>query len=281
MKESIKHAIASDWFDWYARFGYAAKGLVWGMVGLLAFRVALGEHEEQADFYGALGEIGDQPLNAALLVLLAVAMVGYALWRITQAIADVEGEGSDAYGYFKRSLYLGVGILYGFFGIYAIGVLAGWSTTEDDAIRDWTAMALGWPGGQWIVGAAGLVVMVSGLVELFVVITRRFEVELGRDDFSRLERICLLCSGGFGHFARAIVYSAAGFFAIRAAVEYDPEEARGLAETFRELASQPYGGLIVGGVAAGFVAFGAYCLLLAFHRHIPNEGLVRGRGGKE
>jgi hypothetical protein len=89
---------------------------------------------------------------------------------------------------------------------------------------------------------------------------------------------CILWTGGLGHVARGVVCGAVGLFAIRAAVEFDPDEARGLADTFRELANQPYGVWIVGFVAAGFIAFGLYCLLLAVHRHIPNEGLIRGRG---
>jgi hypothetical protein len=277
-ERAFRQAIASDWFDLYARFGYASKGVVWGLVGLLAVRVALGEHDEQADFYGALGEIGDQPLNAAFLILLSIAMLGYAAWRIIQAIADVEGEGRGAVGYFKRFLYLTVGLTYGFFGVYSIGILAGWSTDEDNEVRDLTAMALGWPAGEWIVGTVGGLILVAGLAELYVVVSRRFEVELGRDDLGRFERWCLLCSGSYGHAARGIIYSAAGVFAIRSAIDYDPDEARGIAETFRELATQPYGNLIVGAIALGFIAFGAYCILLAFHRHIPNEGLIRGRG---
>jgi hypothetical protein len=275
--EVARSALSTHWFDRYARFGYIAKGVIWGTVGVLAVRVAFGEWAEQADFYGAFAEIGEQPLNAAFLILLSLALFGYAGWRVLQAVADVEGEGSDAAGYLKRSLYLLVGLTYGFFAIYAVGIMAGWST-QDDEIQDWTAAVMGWPLGEWLVGAAGALVLVAGFGELYVAVSRRFEVELGADHLGRLERAWLLFSGFYGHTARGVVYSAAGFFAIRAAVEFDPEEARGLADTFRELAEQPYGDLIVGFIAFGFIAFGMYCLMLAFHRHIPNEGVFRGRG---
>ncbi len=62
-------------------------------------------------------------------------------------------------------------------------------------------------------------------------------------------------------------------FVVRAAVNFDPDEARGLADTFREIATQPSGPWLLGFVAAGFIAFGLYCVMLAFHRHIPNEEL--------
>jgi hypothetical protein len=275
--DRAREALASVWFDRFARLGYAAKGIVFGVVGLLAIRVALGERQEEADFPGAIGEISEQPLQVVFLILLAFGLAGYSLWRITQGLADLEREGSDLRGWIKRLVYVGVGITYAGFAIYAIGIMAGWSTENEDGIRDITAAVLGWPFGEWLVGGAGVVVIIAGLLQIFFAISRRFEVELGRDDFGRLERFALIGAGGFGHFARGAVYGAAGFFAIRAAVDFDPDEARGLAETFQELASQPYGPFVVGTGGAGFVAFGLYCALLAFHRHIPNEGLIRGR----
>jgi len=277
---AVESVVTSHWFDRYARVGYASKGVAWGVLGIVVLRLAFGDVGEQADFYGALAAIDDQPFNAVLLVLLAAGLFGYAGWRIVQGALDVEGEGNDAWGWLKRSSYVFVGLWYGVFGVYAAGILAGWSTDgEEEEIRDWTAMALGWPAGEWLVGAVGLIVIAGGLIELYYAFTARFEVEIGDTDRGWVERACVMCTGWYGHAARGVVYTAAGFFAVRAAVEFDPDEARGLAETFQELLTQPFGGWIVGFVGAGFVSFGLYCVLLAFHRHIPNESVFRGRGG--
>jgi hypothetical protein len=279
LTKSIRGVLTSTWFDRYARFGYAAKGVAWGVVGIIALRLALGGFDEQADFYGALAEIDEQPLNAVLLVLLSVGLLGYAGWRLVQGAMDVEGEGSDARGWFKRLSYIVVGLWYGVFGVYTLGILAGWSTEEDE-VQDWTAMALGWPAGEWLVGGVGAIIIATGLLELYYAFAGKFEVEIGSDHLGRFEKVCVMCTGWYGHAARGVVYAAVGFFAVRAAVEFDPDEARGLADTFRELLTQPHGRWIVGFVAAGFIAFGLYCLLLAFHRHIPNEGMFRGRNGR-
>jgi len=277
MAASALHAVlTSRWFDAYARAGYVAKGVAWAVVGFIALRLALGDEQAQADFTGALAEIGERPLHAILLVLLSVGLLGYALWRVVQGALDVEGEGRDAWGWTKRASYAVLGLWYGVFGVYALGILAGWST-EEDGLRDWTAMALAWPGGAWLVGAAGAAVLASGLLELYVALTRKFEIEIGESDLGRLERVCVLCTGGFGHAARGLVYGALGFYVVQAALQFDPEEARGLAATFRELLAQPYGTLLVSFAGAGFMAFGAYCVLLALHRHIPNESIFRGR----
>jgi hypothetical protein len=276
LAQPIRTALTSHWFDRYARIGYIAKGVAWAVVGIIALRLALGGFDEQADFYGALAEIDEQPLNAVLLVLLSLGLLGYAGWRLVQGALDVEGEGGDAWAWAKRASYMLVGVWYGIFGVYALGILAGWSTQEDE-VQDWTATAMSWPAGEWLVGGVGAVIMASGLLELYYAFTGKFEVEIGDSSLGRFEKACVICTGWYGHAARGVVYAALGFFAIRAAVQFDPDEARGLADTFRELLTQPHGRWIVGFVALGFIAFGLYCVLLAFHRHIPNEGLFRGR----
>jgi hypothetical protein len=276
---SIRKLVATDWFDRFARFGYTAKGVVFGTLGLLMLRVGLGSISEQADFYGAFEEIGEQPLNFLLLGLLAVGLFSYSGWRVAEGVLDVEGEGSDVKGWVKRSLYIVIGLSYGLLAVWALGILAGWST-DDDGIRDLTVMAMKWPFGEVLVGGIALLVMVSGVVEVYAAVTRRFEIEFGRAEVEvgRVQRWVIEGTGFFGHLARGIVYGAAGFFALRAAVTFDPDEARGLADTIREIATQPFGFAVVFGMGAGFVAFGVYCVLLALHRHIPNEGIVEGRG---
>lgn len=279
--ETIRQAVASDWFEWFARIGYAAKGAIWGMVGILAARVALGSYGEDADFEGALESLGEQPLDVLFLIVMAAGLFAYAGWRILQAVIDIEGEGGGAQGWLKRGIYLSIGLAYGVLGVYAVGVLTGWSR-EDDELQDWTATVLAQPFGEWLVGLVGAVIMVMGLGELYFAFSRRYVSEFGTDELSGFERFSALTMGWLGHTARGIIYTAAGFFAVRAAVTFDPDEARGLAETFQELADQPFGFWLVGFVAVGFMAFGIYCGLLALHRHIPNEGMLEGmRRGRE
>jgi hypothetical protein len=277
---STREALASDWFDTYARLGYGAKGISFGVIGIMMVRVAFGEQRERADFAGAMETLSEQPVLAGLLIILAIGMLGYATWRIIQGVADLEREGNDLIGLAKRAVYVVIGLTYLFFSAYALGILFGWST-EEGQVQDWTATILQWPLGRWLIGAAGLAVLIGGLTELWSAVSRRFQVELGRDDFSRFERLGLLTAGCVGHGGRSLVYGAAGFFAIRAAVEFDPEEARGIADTMRELAEQPYGQVLVAVGAIGFIFYGVYYCLLARHHHLPNEGLLRGRGDGE
>ncbi len=84
---STRKALASDWFDMYARLGYGAKGLVFAAIGIMMTRVALGQERERADFAGAMETLSEQPLLAVLIIVLSIGMIGYATWRIIQGVA--------------------------------------------------------------------------------------------------------------------------------------------------------------------------------------------------
>ena len=75
--------------------------------------------------------------------------------------------------------------------------------------------------------------------------------------------------GRFGIAARGIVFGIVGAFLIRAALQYDPQEARGLGGALQTLAKQPLGPWLLGAVALGLVAFGLFMLSVARYRRIP------------
>lgn len=270
--DAARQAVSSIWFERLARLGYSAKGLVFAVIGILCARVALGDRQEDADATGALEILGDQPVTVVLLVILAVGLTGYSLWRMAQAFLDVEGEGSSASGIANRAIYFSIGVSYGFLAVVSVLVLTGWRRQEgDEGVREITALALELPLGPWLVGVAGAVIMLAGLRELLVAVTGRFREEYRQERLSTIERGAALWTGWYGHFARGVAFGLAGFFAVRAAATYDPDEAKGLADTFRALADEPFGTPMLLAIAAGFIAFGLYCGLLALHRHIPND----------
>lgn len=92
----------SPWFERLAQFGYATKGAVYGLMGMLAVGVATGIGGRATDPSGVLGEIGAQPFGLVLLGLVALGLAGYALWRLVQALADPDREGRDMQGIARR-----------------------------------------------------------------------------------------------------------------------------------------------------------------------------------
>ncbi|MBA3303458.1 MAG: DUF1206 domain-containing protein, partial [Acidimicrobiia bacterium] len=95
-------------------------------------------------------------------------------------------------------------------------------------------------------------------------VTRAFMEDLRTTGGGTLERL-----GVVGHCARAVVFAVVGWFLVRAAVEYDPDEARGLAGALRTLAAEEWGSVVLWLVALGLVAYGAFAALSARHQKLP------------
>ena len=63
----------------------AARGVVYGIIGVLAIKLAFGDGGKTTNQQGALQTIARQPFGKVLLVLLALGLAGYALWRLVRA----------------------------------------------------------------------------------------------------------------------------------------------------------------------------------------------------
>jgi hypothetical protein len=269
-EDAARQALSKEWVEWAVRFGHAAKGAVFGAIGVLAARMAFADSDEAPDFPGALEALADQPLEFVFLTVLALGLLSYAAWRFAYGLADPDPDQGGPVGLAKRGAMFGVGLTYLAFGVYAVALMFG-LRRDNGGVEDETATILAWPGGPWIVGLVAGGVIVAGLHELWVAVGGRYREEFSHVRMSTWERSIAVGAGWAGHAARGAIYCVAGIFGVRAAVTYDPTEARGFADTLREIAEGPLGGGLLVLVAAGLIAFGIYSFMLALHRHIPDE----------
>ena len=100
----------SEGFEWLARAGFAARGVIYVLIGILALDLALGNGGQDASQQGALRTIADQPFGEVLLVLVAVGLAGYALWRFVHALLG-HGKERSSSG-FERVAALASGVVY-------------------------------------------------------------------------------------------------------------------------------------------------------------------------
>jgi hypothetical protein len=268
-EQFARRALSNEWFERAVRFGHFAKGAVFGAIGIIALRLTAGDRRDEPDVAGAMEFAADQPLDVLFLLTLALGLLSYAAWRFAYGIADLDDAGGGVRGWSRRAVILATGVTYLGFAIYAIGLLVGMRRTET-GIEDETATILEWPFGQWIVAAVAAGVVAAGLHELFVAFTARFREEFGRVRFGPVMRVIATAIGWWGHAARGAIYVAAGWFGLRAAITYDPDEAKSFADTLWEIGTGPYGDFVLGFIAAGLISFGLYATLLAIRRHIPD-----------
>ncbi|MFG3205188.1 DUF1206 domain-containing protein [Streptomyces sp. NPDC048192] len=245
-----------------ARAGFAARGLIYLLVGVIALQIALGDDGggRQADRGGALEELAGKPFGAALLWVVGAALAGMALWRLSEAVFG--GAGPKGAKPSKRAAAAGRCVFYilASFSVlsFAAGDRGSGSGSSDRRTHDVTAKVLSWPGGQWIVGIAGAVVVVAGLWISVRAIRRKFRENLRTSAMSQRARRMTDLFGVVGGAARGVVFAVAGGFAVAAAVRHQPGRAKGMDDTLRSFRDLPAGPWLLAAIALGLAAFGVF-----------------------
>lgn len=246
------------------RIGHAARGTLYAIVGFLAVLVAVGERSRAPDREGALRVVANQPAGELLLVLLGLGLLGFAIWRLAQGLFAREGDDGTRPGLPKRVGYTALGLFYGFTAGVAF-VLAFHLGAPSGNEQQETAGAFDLPLGRYAVGLVGVGLIVAGVVNVYRSLTQKFRKYLREHELGKTARDWAIALGVVGHLARAAVFSLVGTFVLKAAVEYDASEAVGLDGALAKLAQQPLGPVLLGAVAAGLLAFAAFCFVQALH----------------
>jgi hypothetical protein len=252
------------------RFGYAAEGVVYGLIGLLAVQVALGRGGATTDNKGALTQIAGAPFGIFLLIAIALGFVGYALWRLLQAGLDTDGKGNDAKGIVQRIGYAATGVVHIALAISAVRLIqtGNAGANSDAAAKGWTATLLSKPFGQVLVIIAGLAVLGIAGYQFYQAYTAKFRKSAETERMNATEERAYTVLGRVGYAARGFVFAVIGLFLIIAARDANPGEARGIDSALATLASQPFGPFLLGAVALGFIAYGLYLLAEARYHKI-------------
>jgi hypothetical protein len=256
----------SSGFEWLARAGFVARGLIYGLIGILAIKLALGAGGKTTDQAGALKTISQQPFGQVLLILVAIGLAGYALWRLIHALIGHGPENSDST--FDRVAALGSGIVYAGLCAIAIEILLGSGGSSSGDTHRTTAGVFGWPAGTWLVGIAGAVLIGVALYQGYRGLSKDFLKDSKTEEMSPTIRSWIKWIGTFGHLARMVVFGLVGVFLIKAAIDFNPNKAVGLDGALAKLAHNSYGPFLLGLVAAGLIAFGVYSLSDARYRRI-------------
>jgi hypothetical protein len=253
-------------FEVLSRAGFVARGVVYGIIGILAIKLALGAGGETTDQGGALKTVAHQPFGEVLLVLVAIGLAGYSLWRLLHALVGHGPERSDSG--FERLAALGSGISYAAMCAVAVKILLGSGGGTSGHADKATAGVFGWPGGTWLVGIAGALFIGIALYQGYRGLTQDFLKDAKTEQMSATTRRWYKLLAMFGHLARMVVFGLVGVFLVKAAIDFNPSKAVGLDGALAKLAHQSYGSALLGVVAAGLVAFALYSLADARYRRI-------------
>ncbi|GAB2539344.1 DUF1206 domain-containing protein [Rufibacter soli] len=263
MDQQKKH-----WIESFAKVGYIAKGIVYFLVGILTAMAALGLGGEKASNSDAFSHVKQIPSGSLLLALLAIGLVGYSLWRFTQAIKDTEHKGAGAKGAGKRIAYAFSGLLYASLAYLAFKVLTGNGGGSGGGSKEQTLVAelLEKPFGKWLAIAIGLMTIGNGIYQITKGVTASFMKNINglpRDKFDILKK-----AGQAGYISRGVVFGIIGFLFVRAAWLQKPKVAEGTEGAFSFLQTSPFGNVLLAVVAIGLMGYGIFMFVQAKYSDI-------------
>lgn len=264
-KEAAREAEDSTTVAWLARLGLVSRGLIWFVIGALAASVAFGAND-RVDKNGALHAIAAKPLGELLLVVLAIGFLGYAAWRLLEGAVGHRDQEAGPKRWTKRGSSLFRGGIY----LFLAGSTAKFVVTGggDDKTQPLTARVMGHTGGRPLVFLVGAGIVLGGLAMVVRAFRQKFEDNLNMGAMPGRLRSATSVVGTGGLASRGLVFVLIGAFLVKAAVEFDPSNAKGLDASLKTLASQPFGRLVLFAGAVGLLAFALWSWIEARYRTI-------------
>jgi hypothetical protein len=261
---AVKRAAANPALELLERLGYAVRGALYGVMGLLALLIVFSVGGgKTTDLTGSLVVLVSNPWGKFVLIVAAVGLTAYSLWGFTRAIYDPLHRGSDPSGYLARLGFVSSALSYAAIVIFAVQLLAGSGATTNDGTQKTIAAVLTHPAGGALTVLIGLIVIGVGLGQFVEAYRATFARDLKGTEMSATTRDVAVKLGRFGMFARGVIFLVIGWFVVQAGIHHDPAQTQGFSGAFVFLLDQPFGRVLLGIVALGFVALGLHSFACA------------------
>jgi hypothetical protein len=256
-----------SWVETLGRAGHIAKGVVYFIVGFLAFRVTIGAGGEVGGSRNAIREIGEQPYGKFLLGAVAIGLLGYTAWRWVQAVKDTEGAGTETKGWVKRTGYAISGVAYLVLGCYAGSLSLGWVGGSSSGQSSQASLLLDSMPGRIVLGVAGVITIGVGIHFVVKGYYAKFMTKYRLAEMGDTFRTTALHAGRVGLITRGIAFAIIGSFLAQSAWQGTGNgEIAGMGDALSAIADQTFGRILLGVVGFGLMAYAVHMFLLGCYR---------------
>jgi hypothetical protein len=264
---SARRAGESDGLEHLARVGMIAFGVVHLLVAWLALQLAWGGGGKSADQSGAMSTLADEPFGKPLLWIIAIGLIALAVWQAAEVFRWRSGWSASGKARTKALRKSGNALVkaavYITLAVLAIRFATGGGQSSSQQQQETTAGVFDWPGGQFLVGAFGLVLVGVGAWHVRKGFNKHFLKQIDTSDASPSALRLVTRLGQVGFPGKGIALALVGGLLVYAAVTFDPSKAKGLDGALKTVLELPFGRILLTLVALGIAAFGAFCFARA------------------
>ena len=263
------------WLTWAARFGYAACGTIYSVIGIAAIAAALGFAREPTGSHGALHFFAELPLGPVALALVGVGLAGYAALNFVGAVLDPEERGVTPWGLLTRGVDVLTGALYIVFSVTALAMIVDPQHRAQGAALDIANRIRETPFGTMLLTTGGVGLILSGIYLFYRAAREPFGEMLDRRSLSAVTRRAIAIAARAGTAARGVIFGICGLTLVLAAEDSALERAGDIGDALSAIGSTTFGPFFLGLIGAGFVAYGGYQLAKSRYQRIadPVEGV--------
>jgi uncharacterized membrane protein len=243
-----------------ARTGLIAKGIVYCLLGILAFMSAFeigGHSNKEADKKGVF-QMVEGAGGKLLLAVLTAGLLCYTIWRFVHAfnLRKTEKDKKKIAG--KMVRYIFSGLVYLSVAAYAIKKLFGNANNNGDSTHDTASQLMQKPFGVWAVGILALIMLGTGVYQAYYGLSEKFKKHVEGMNLHSAASKTLLLAGKIGYLARGMVWLIVAWLLMKAAMHANSDEAGDTSKAFEFLEKASYGSYLLGALGLGVICYGLF-----------------------
>lgn len=257
----------SSWLEHLTRGGLIGYGIIHLLFAWLILQIAFGGSSTDGDQSGALHNLAEKPYGTFLIVAIIVGLVAMTIWQLLEAAVGHRAE-RGRHRVYERIVSVARAAFYSYLIWTGTKVLRGKTASSADTQQKASEGLMVSTGGRVVVGLVGIAIAVIGVGLVIYGVRQKFEKHLKTSQMTARMRRLSLRLGVAGYAAKGTAYGIAGVLFLVAAIQYDPDKARGLDATLNVLAQQSYGPWLLALTALGIAAYGLFSIVQSRYRKV-------------